>query len=949
MSGPPVAGGVLARERLFDRLDAALGGATWIVAPAGYGKSSLAASYVRTRGRPCVWLRAGVADAEPASFFAHLSAAAGARLPVPQSEQLSGMHAFARAYFPALFGAVAADTVVVIDEAEVAADALQEMLAEAVAAVPPTAHLIVTSRGAPPPALARARIEGRLHTIEAEALAMTREEVAALFTLHRRDADAALLDAVHRQTLGWPAAVSLTLNAGGRLPTIDDAVLRDYLAHEVWPAFDVQTRRWLMLAAHLPYVNVALERHWPPLAGAGAMLARYAERGLFVLTDRAGEPRQVLHPLIRGFLLHHADESLPADERAGIRRDAAVALADAGDAEAAIPMLMEAGEAARALPLVFGLAPRLLAQARLKTLAGWLSAMPAPLREAQPYVDYWLGLVRLMSSPGRAREHLLRAAEAFRTNGDAAGRLRTLAHLAYLSFVDFAPDYPITRWLDDLQEVAPRFDELAHAEEKAQLAMTVIYALLVGEPSHPDLPLWRERVMQALHAPISLQLRARVASVIGINLLWSGRFDQLAAMHALLARDVAQQGLSDYGQLVFGLVELDACWAEGRIADAPGVLERLLATADRCGIHTLDTFHRLLANDSLLAAGALDAARALLAEARDRMLPTQLTEVWHAAFQAAWLAAWRGDAGTAATESRAAIDAARAIRSPMCEAFGWIGLALAHRLRGSEAEVRDTLATLETLAPRSGSDVVAFHLHDLRAWLARRRGDAGAEVAALGEALQRLARHGVAYPALGTSPALAETAAAALSHGVEPVFVRSLIERRALPAPATDVPPDWPHPVQLRLLGGFELRIDGAPLVFDGKVQKRPLELLQAIAVRGTAPVPLTGLIDDLWPDQDGDAARKAFDAALHRLRKLLGMHGSVLRVEAGAVHVDLARVGCDLWVLQRLGAGPTTPVLARWAAERTGWPLLHGQDAAWAVGARARHAARMEQWHGDR
>jgi len=66
-------------------------------------------------------------------------------------------------------------------------------------------------------------------------------------------------------------------------------------------------------------------------------------------------------------------------------------------------------------------------------------------------------------------------------------------------------------------------------------------------------------------------------------------------------------------------------------------------------------------------------------------------------------------------------------------------------------------------------------------------------------------------------------------------------------------------------------------------------------------------------------------------------------------VHVDLARVGCDLWVLQRLGAGPTTPVLARWAAERTGWPLLHGQDAAWAVGARARHAARMEQWHGDR
>lgn len=948
--GPPKVGGVLARERLHAQLDAARGAALWLGAPAGYGKSSLAAAWVRARDLPCVWLRAGAIDAEPASFFAHLSAAAGMRLPVPQSEQLGGMRAFARGYFQAFFAALPDGSVLVIDEAEAVGEALQEVFAEAVSAVPPGAQLIVTARTPPPPALAKARIEARLQVIEADALALTRDEIAALFAQRHRAASETELDGVQQRTLGWPAAVLLTLNAGGRLPAIDDAVLRDYLTHEVWPSFDAQTRRRLVLAAHLPYVNSALERHWPPLAGAATMLARYAERGLFVLTDAAGpagEPRHVLHPLIRGYLLRHADEALPADERVALRRDAAQALASSGDAEAAVPMLLEANEPARALPLVFGLAPRLLAQARLKTLAGWLTAMPQALHDAQPYVDYWLGLVRLMSAPGRAREHLLRAAEAFRANGDAAGRLRTLAHLAYLSFVDFAPDYPITRWLGDLQEVAPRFDDLAHAEEKAQVAMTVVYALLVGEPAHPDLPLWRDRVMDSLHAPISLQLRARVASVAGINLLWSGLFDRLSAVHALLAREIARQGgLSDYGRLVFGLVELDACWTDGRLADAPGVLERLLATAERCGIHTLATFHRLLANDALLAAGALDAAQALLDEAHAQMLPAQLTEVWHAAFQAAWLALWRSDAGRAASEARAAVDAARAIRSPMCECFGWIGLALAHRQRGAEADVRDTLANLEALAPRSGSAMVAFHLHDLRAWLARRRGDAAGEAAALGEALPLLARHGVVHPALGTAAALAETAAAALAHGVETAFVQTLIERHALPPPLAGVPPDWPHPVRLSLLGRFELCLDGTPLVFDGKVQKRPLELLQAIAVRGTVPVPIAGLIDDLWPELDGDAARKSFDAALHRLRKLLGVHGSVLRVEAGAVHVDAGRVGCDLWVLQRLASKPVAAgtLLVRWAAEQAARPLLPGQDAAWAAVARARHAARMQQ-----
>uniref|UniRef100_UPI001B35677D hypothetical protein n=1 Tax=Azohydromonas sediminis TaxID=2259674 RepID=UPI001B35677D len=338
-AGPPIASGLLPRERLFQRLDAAAGQAVWLVAPAGYGKSSLAASYAQARGHRCTWLRLSAADTDPASFVAHLTAVAGARLPTPQAEHLGDIATFARRYFAALFAGLPPSALLVLDEAEVAADALQVLWAEAVAAVPPQARLVVTSRAPPPAALARARVEGRLLTIDAAELALTRDEVAALFAQRRARTSAAEIDTVFAHTLGWPAAVALTLRASGRLPTIDDDVLHDYLRHEVWPSFDEPTRQRLLLAAQLPYVDAAVERAWPALAGTTAMLERFARRGLFVLTEGGAAPRHVLHPLIRDHLRRHADETLPASELAALRRDAARALADAGDAEAAVPAL----------------------------------------------------------------------------------------------------------------------------------------------------------------------------------------------------------------------------------------------------------------------------------------------------------------------------------------------------------------------------------------------------------------------------------------------------------------------------------------------------------------------------------------------------------------------------------------------------------------------------------
>lgn len=67
----------------------------------------------------------------------------------------------------------------------------------------------------------------------------------------------------------------------------------------------------------------------------------------------------------------------------------------------------------------------------------------------------------------------------------------------------------------------------------------------------------------------------------------------------------------------------------------------------------------------------------------------------------------------------------------------------------------------------------------------------------------------------------------------------------------------WPYPIKIHTLGKFEIIKDGRPLVFAGKVQKKPLEILKAVIAFGGRDVPVDTITDALWPDADGDLRKK--------------------------------------------------------------------------------------------
>jgi two-component SAPR family response regulator len=141
------------------------------------------------------------------------------------------------------------------------------------------------------------------------------------------------------------------------------------------------------------------------------------------------------------------------------------------------------------------------------------------------------------------------------------------------------------------------------------------------------------------------------------------------------------------------------------------------------------------------------------------------------------------------------------------------------------------------------------------------------------------------------------------------VFFRRSVDRSSAAARSTHAVPDGTrplsstaatHPVRIYTLGRFSLLLQGQPAVFGRKMPHRPLELLKAIIAAGGRDISLCMLTSVLWPDSDGDDAKRAFDTTLFRLRKILGDE-RVIVLREGKVSLDSRYCWTDVWAFERL------------------------------------------------
>jgi hypothetical protein len=208
-------------------------------------------------------------------------------------------------------------------------------------------------------------------------------------------------------------------------------------------------------------------------------------------------------------------------------------------------------------------------------------------------------------------------------------------------------------------------------------------------------------------------------------------------------------------------------------------------------------------------------------------------------------------------------------------------------------------ALLKSLsAEHEGRDGQVFRcLYDLLSALRSRSNDANASRAYLAAGLQRAreSRYTMFFRLL---PQTASTLCAlAMRWGIEAAFVREVVRSRELPAP-DQADEYWPWVVYLRMLGTFDLRLRGVAEAHkrSRKLQRKPIELLCALACQPGMAWGAGQAADALWPEADGDLARKSLDMAVKRLRELLGDADHTLVAFAdGRLMLDSRRVSADL------------------------------------------------------
>jgi LuxR family transcriptional regulator, maltose regulon positive regulatory protein len=322
---------LVARARLFSVLD----GATrtpvcLVVAPAGSGKTSLVASWIRAAGVRSAWLSLDETDRDPARMWRSVIVALDQVLPGAGagSAALLDRPGDPVAAVDALLSELHAvdgsgPVVLVLDDAHHVADVpgVASSLALFLQHLPAWLHVVIASRVAPLIPVTRMRARGQLFEVSYEQLRFSPGEARELLVATAPGLAPKLVEQATVRADGWAASLRLSALAAlsaprrdrpvGAAPGADEQTLvEDYLWHDVFAGEDPEVLGVLLETSVVERINPGLGEQLTGRTDVATVLASAEERGLFV--SRLGSTGWYqVHSLIRAALRTELDRRSP--------------------------------------------------------------------------------------------------------------------------------------------------------------------------------------------------------------------------------------------------------------------------------------------------------------------------------------------------------------------------------------------------------------------------------------------------------------------------------------------------------------------------------------------------------------------------------------------------------------------------------------------------------------
>lgn len=917
---PTLSDRIYRRSRLIGLIEAGhrQGAVVWVDGPAGSGKTTLGATYVAGQEPPALWYRLNVEDSEPGVFFSQLTAllpdqgSDPGRVPVYDGRVAVDPKRFAFRFFRALAAQIPLGHTLVFDDYhEVdSASPLHEIFAVLVDELAPGRQVLIFSREAPPPPIVSRVPGGRVIRVGWESLRLDEEETAEIARrlLPGKRPPRADARRLHQRVQGWAAGLILLLQqaaAGGSAAGLPQQAtpdtINEFFSAEVGRLGREEDPGALANLALFPLFSLEMADRLLPETDVAELLERLYSRNFFLSRQERDRPLYSFHPLLREYLLKWLASQL-GQEQFRSRQRAAAAVLEARDYSGeALDLYLQAGAWRESEALFLKLVPTLGRLGAYRRIAAYLARLPDALLEASPWLLYWWGASRWMSGEPPARNHIERAWRLFAEQGDEQGMIISWCTLVESLVLDWGNLHPIDDWL----AVHPRLAEglaAAPPEIRERAALALFMAYVYRRPQAPEM----EDLAQSAHDLFirSQDLLLKVMSGNQLTFFYAfmrGDLPKAAAYAHEIS--VLSEGAEPIAQIVsHANRSLMAFWMEGDGVQARQLIETGIRLAREAGIHFWDYMLNAIGAWVSISCGRYeDAGNYVEALGRNLQHESLINRcVFHDT--QAILHLHLGQVALADPHSELSLELARKGGMPYAEAAS---LMTRSRVRSLQRDY-EAAAVLRAAARKIGDAMdnafVRFHLGIFEA-LERldRFGIGDRETENVLRAALKFAAEGRFNGHLWVDrPSLTRLCHEGLARNIEPDYLRGVVARHSLSAESQIWALDgWPFFLRINLLSGLEVRrlqgggYESVPLT------GRAAQLLETLVWEGAQRVDQQYLTDLLWPDADGDAARRNFDTTLHRLRRQLG-DDRLLVLSEGRLSLDMSLCSTDVAVLRQ-------------------------------------------------
>jgi LuxR family transcriptional regulator, maltose regulon positive regulatory protein len=395
---------LVARPRLVEQLNrSAVAPLVIVVAPAGYGKTTLISTWAQQHERPVGWVSLDAQDNAIPRFWLHVIAAIQLLQPGLGEGALAWFFAAEAPPLEARLEllindiALAANdvTLVLEDYHLIQSQSVHDSLTFFVEHLPPQMHIVLTSRAYPSLPLQRLRVRRQLLELNAHDLRFNREESAVFLRrvmgLNLTESQIALLES---RSEGWIAGLQLAaLSLQGRPQEQIARLIEhfggvhhhvvDYLSAEVLAGQEQEIQDFLLKTSVLDRLNGALCDAITGNQGGQQVLEMLDQVNLFVV--RLDDERQWYryHHLFSDYLRSRLQQLYP-DQVPALHCRAADWYASHRMPYDAVYHALLAADHQRVAQIALDTADDLWRREELTTLRQWLEAIPAALRERHP-------------------------------------------------------------------------------------------------------------------------------------------------------------------------------------------------------------------------------------------------------------------------------------------------------------------------------------------------------------------------------------------------------------------------------------------------------------------------------------------------------------------------------------------------------------------------------------